>query len=79
MAARQNIIEAKVKVGSAVSGLTGLVLSSLETYVFDGSVPSVLEQVLTQGLGTAIPAAITFAAAWLTKHTPRTEITTTDR
>lgn len=68
------IVEMKVKTGTAAAAVTGYVLSVLSTYVFHGDTPDALAQILTQVLGTVIPAAITFGTAWLTRHTDRVDI-----
>lgn len=68
------IVEAKVKTSALAAAVTGLVLSALATYVFGGQVPGVVEQVVTQLVGTVVPAVVTFAAGWLTRHTPRIDI-----
>lgn len=62
-------VEAKVKASSVAAGATGLVLS-LSSSVF-GEVPSAVEQMVTSGIGTLVPAGLTFLAGWITRHTPR--------
>lgn len=71
------IVEAKVKTSSAAAAVTGLILSALATYVFGGEVPGAVEQIVTQVVGTVVPAAVTYAAGWVTRHTPRVDIEAT--
>lgn len=74
----KRIVEAKVKTGSAAAAVTGLILAALSTYVFGGEVPGAVEQVVTQLVGTVVPAAVTYAAGYITRHTPRVDIEATD-
>lgn len=65
-----SIVETKVKVSALASGASGLILSLLSAYVFQGEVPGVVSQVVSDSVGTLVPAGVTFAAGWLSKHTP---------
>lgn len=73
------IVEAKVRTSALAAAVTGLVLSALATYVFGGQVPGVVEQIVTQLVGTAVPAVVTFTVGWLTRHTPRVDVDATSR
>lgn len=61
-------VETKVTVATVASTLTGVVVLLLGTYVFGGAVPVAVTSVV----GGLVVGAVTFAAAWLAKHTPRT-------
>lgn len=64
------MIESKVKASSAAAAASGLVLWALGRYVFKGSVPDVV----ASWIYLAVPAAITFGAGYLAKHTPRADL-----
>lgn len=66
---QDRIVEAKVKVGAVVAGLTGLALSLIATFT-GGDVPGAVAQIITYIIATFVPGLVTFAAGWLTKHTP---------
>ena len=61
------MIETKVKAGTAAGAVSGILLWVLGRYVFKGTVPDVA----ASWVYAAVPAVITFAAAYLAKHTPR--------
>jgi hypothetical protein len=60
-------VEKKVQASTAAAATSGLVLFILGRYVFRGDVPDVV----TSWTYVAIPAVITFAAGWATRHTHR--------
>ena len=60
-------IEAKVQAGTGAAAASGLALWLLGTYVFRGGVPDVI----VSWVYVLVPAALTFAAGYLAKHTPR--------
>lgn len=60
-------IEKKVQASTGAAAVSGLVLWLLGTYVFKGDVPDAAASVVYIG----VPAAITFAAGYLTRHTSR--------
>jgi hypothetical protein len=62
-------IETKVKAGTAAAAVSGLVLWALGRYVFKGAVPDVV----ASWTYAIIPAAITFAAGYAARHTPRAD------
>ena len=62
--------ETKVKASAAASALAGLILWALGRYVFKGAVPDVV----ASWVYAIIPAAITFAAGYLARHTPRPDL-----
>lgn len=67
-------VETKVKASSAAGAVAGLVLFALGRYVFKGAVPDVV----ASWTYAIVPAALTFGAGYLAKHTPRpvTAVTT---
>ena len=60
-------VEAKVQASTWAAAVSGLALWALGTYVFKGSVPDVV----VSWTYVIVPAALTFAAGYLAKHTPR--------
>jgi hypothetical protein len=63
-------VELKVKAGTAAAAVAGLVLWVLGRYVFKGAVPDVV----ASWVYAIVPAAVTFAAGYLTRHTPRPDL-----
>jgi hypothetical protein len=63
-----HVVERKVKAAATAATAASLVVSLLGLYVFHGTVPDWVTAVV----GTAVTGALTFAAGWLAKHTPRT-------
>lgn len=63
-------IERKVKAASAASALSGMILWVLAKYVFKSSVPDVF----VNWTYIAVPAALAFAAGYVTKHTHRADL-----
>ena len=63
-------VETKVKAGTAAAAVSGLALWILGRYVFRGDVPDVV----ASWVYAAVPAAVTFAAGYLAKHTPRPDV-----
>ena len=63
-------VEAKVRAGSLAAAACGLAMWILGRYVFRGTVPDVV----ASWVYTAVPAAVTFAAGYAAKHTPRPDI-----
>ena len=61
-------VERKVQASTAVAAVSGMVLWVLGRYVFGGDVPDVV----ASWVYVLVPGALTFAAGYLTKHTPRT-------
>ena len=61
------MIETKVQAGTGAAAVSGLALWALGTYVFRGGVPDVI----VSWVYVLVPAALTFAAGYLAKHTPR--------
>lgn len=63
-------VEAKVKAASTASGITGFVVTLLGglAVFHGGAVPSVI----TAAVGAVVTGGLTFLAAYLAKHTPRT-------
>ena len=64
------MIEKKVQASSAAAAASGLVLFVLGRYVFKGAVPDVV----ASWVYAAVPAAVTFAAGYLARHTPRPDL-----
>jgi len=60
-------VETKVKAGTAAAAVSGMILWVLGQYVFKGSVPDVV----TSWVYVLVPAAVTFAAGYIARHTPR--------
>jgi hypothetical protein len=63
-------VETKVKSSTAASALSGLALFVLGRYVFKGSVPDAI----ASWIYVLVPAAITFGAGYMAKHTPRGDL-----
>ena len=59
--------ETKVKASTAAAAASGLVLWVLGRYAFKGAVPDVV----ASWVYAAVPAAVTFTAGYLAKHTDR--------
>jgi hypothetical protein len=60
-------VEQKVKASTGAAALSGIALWALSRYVFRGTVPDVA----ASWVDAIIPAAITFTAGYLARHTPR--------
>lgn len=60
-------VETKVKAGTAAAAACGLAMWALSRYVFKGTVPDVI----ASWVYALVPAAVTFAAGYAAKHTPR--------
>jgi hypothetical protein len=60
-------VETKVKAGTAAAAVSGIILWVLGQYVFKGTVPDVV----TSWVYVLVPAAVTFAAGYAARHTPR--------
>lgn len=63
-----DVVERKVKAASTTAALVGIATTELGLYVFHGTVPDWA----TGAIGGLVTGALTFAAGWLAKHTPRT-------
>jgi len=64
-------VETKVKAGTAAAAAAGLAMWALGRYVFKGVVPDVV----ASWVYAIVPAAVTFAAGYLARHTPRPDTT----
>lgn len=65
-------IEAKVKTATAATAVTVFVLGLIQQYVFKGGeVPEFVTAFVTSGVASVVGGVVTFAVAWLTKHTHR--------
>ena len=60
-------VEAKVSAATAAAAVSGVILWALRTFVFHDAVPAEVELFVD----VAVIAAATFAAGWITRHTPR--------
>ena len=60
-------VETKVQASTGAAAVSGLALWTLGHYVFRGSVPDVV----ASWVYVLVPAAVTFGAGYLAKHTPR--------
>jgi hypothetical protein len=60
-------VEQKVKASTGAAALSGIALWALSRYVFRGAVPDVA----ASWVDAIIPAAITFGAGYLARHSPR--------
>lgn len=60
-------IEAKVKASTTAATVAAAVVGLLGAYVFHGNVPGWVQPII----GAVVTGGLTFAAGWLTKHTPR--------
>lgn len=66
------MIETKVTAATSAAAAASLLMWVLQTYAFNGgAVPAVLQS----WIYTLVPAAITFAAGYLAKHTPQAQAT----
>ncbi|WP_017972535.1 hypothetical protein [Actinopolyspora halophila] len=70
----KDIIESKVKTGSAAAAVTTFVITNVQPYL-----PDALTSTLGSIVSTAVAGGLTFAAAYITKHTPRVEVEATDQ
>lgn len=61
-------VERKVQASTATAAVCGMILWVLGRYVFKGAVPDVF----VSWVYVLVPGVLTFAAGYLTKHTPRT-------
>lgn len=62
-----NIVETKVKVGTATATGTSLIAALVGLYFFHGTVPDWLTVIVE----AAVTGVLTFFAAYRAKHTPR--------
>jgi hypothetical protein len=60
-------IETKVQASTGAAAVSGLILWALGTYVFKGDVPDVV----VSWTYVLVPAALTFAAGYVARHTYR--------
>ena len=60
-------VETKVQASTAAAAVSGLALWTLGHYVFRTGVPDVV----ASWVYVLVPAAVTFGAGYLAKHTPR--------
>jgi len=60
-------VERKVTASTGAAAVSGLILFVLGRYVFKGAVPDVV----ASWIYVLVPSAVTFAAGYLAKHTPR--------
>jgi hypothetical protein len=60
-------VERKVQASTAAAAVSGLLLWAAGRYIFKGAVPDVV----TSWTYAIVPAAITFAAGYLSRHSPR--------
>jgi hypothetical protein len=63
-----HVVERKVKAATTAATIASAAVSLLGLYVFHGVVPDWV----TALVGTAVTGALTFAAGYIAKHTPRT-------
>lgn len=61
------LVERKVKAAATAATLTSAAVSVLGLYVLHGTVPDWVTAVV----GTAVTGALTAAAGWIARHTPR--------
>jgi hypothetical protein len=66
-------VETKVQASTAAAAVSGLALWTLGHYVFKAGVPDVV----ASWIYVLVPAAVTFAAGYLAKHTDRPVATVT--
>jgi hypothetical protein len=62
-------VETKVSAATVAAVVSAFVVWVLRTYVFKGDVPPEVEALV----GVAVVGATTFAAGWLSPHTPRSD------
>ena len=62
-------VEAKVSAATAAAAVSSLAVWVLQAYVFRGDVPPPV----AAAVQVVVPAVITFAVGWLTRHTPRVD------
>ena len=60
-------VETKVQASTGAAAVSGLALWALGHWVFKGSVPDVV----ASWVYVLVPAAVTFAAGYAARHTPR--------
>jgi hypothetical protein len=60
-------VETKVSAATLAAAISGAIVWALSAYVFAGAVPDGLRTLID----VVIPAAVTFAAGWASRHTPR--------
>ena len=70
---RSGPIELKVSAATVAAAVSSLAVWALQTYVFGGDVPAEV----SGAMQVIVPAIITFVAGYLTKHTPRPDLTAT--
>ena len=63
-------VETKVSAATAAAALSSLAVWALQSYVFAGEVPAPV----AAAIQILIPAALTFAAGWCVRHTPRPDL-----
>lgn len=73
---REPIIEAKVKAGTAAAALSGYAVTALNGWV---DLPEAVSGQIGAVLSAGVAALITGAAAWVTKHTPRAVVRTSQK
>ena len=67
--------ETKTKAASATAAATGLILWVLQTYVFKGDVPPVLES----WIYVLVPGVLSWAAGYFAPHTHRPDLAPVQR
>ena len=63
-------VEKKVQASTVTAAVSGLALWALGRYVFKGAVPDVV----ASWMYAIVPGALTFAAGYFTRHSPRPEL-----
>lgn len=75
MALSTGPVEAKVSAATIAAAVSSLTVWALQTYAFRGQVPFPV----AAAVQVLVPAVITFAAGWFTRHTPRADLDATGR
>ncbi len=65
----KNIVEAKVKTSSTAATVAAFVVTVVQPYL-----PEALTGTVSTAVSTVVAGLVTFAAGWLTKHTPRVSV-----
>jgi hypothetical protein len=75
MALSTGPVEAKVSAATIATALSGFAVWAAQTYWFRGQVPFPV----AAAIQVIVPAAITFAAGWISPHTTRADLDATGR
>ena len=68
-------VETKVSAATIGAAASAFIMWLLRTYVFHGALPAEVEAFAS----VVVIAAVTFAAGWFARHTPRTDLDATGR